>query len=130
MGVSRALIVGGAWPVLLSAVFLVVIWEAFGNLWWLTFVAFVAMYLAQYRLLPGRWNPVPCGAGLRRLLPGAGRGLSVLPTCVDPGHRRCSGSSASPSGMVLRPSPNRTNYRWFVIAVRFDLGGHRPARAG
>ena len=41
MGVSRARILGGLALSLCSAVFLVVIWEAYGNVWWLTFVAFV-----------------------------------------------------------------------------------------
>jgi len=52
-------IVAGLALSLLSAVLLVVIWQPFGNLWWLTVVAFVPMYVAQYRVLPRRWSAVP-----------------------------------------------------------------------
>ena len=54
-------IVGGILLSLLSGVALVVIWPSLGNLWWLSFVAFVPMYVAQYRLLPRRWGAVPVG---------------------------------------------------------------------
>ena len=107
MGVSRARILGGLGLSLLSAVFLVVIWEAFGNLWWLTFVAFVPMYLAQYRLLPRRWSAVPVGLAFAAYyLALAAVGSSVLPTWVILGIAAVFGSSASPSEWCCGPSPN------------------------
>ena len=46
---------------LVSAALLIVIWPSYGNLWWLTFVAFVPMYVAQYRVLPRRWSGLAVG---------------------------------------------------------------------
>ena len=116
MGVSRARILGGLGLSLLSAVFLVVIWEAFGNLWWLTFVAFVPMYLAQYRLLPRRWSAVPVGLAFAAYyLALAAVGSSVLPTWVILGIAAVFGLVGLAIGMVLRPFAERTNYRWFVV---------------
>ena len=43
--------VGGIGLSLLSAAMLIASWPSLGNLWWLIGIAFVPMYIAQYRLL-------------------------------------------------------------------------------
>ena len=46
---------------LLSALLLIVSWQAFGDQWWLIFIAFVPMYVAQYRIFSRRWSAVAVG---------------------------------------------------------------------
>ena len=127
MGIGRARILGGLGLSLLSAVFLVVIWEAFGNLWWLTFVAFVPMYVAQYRVLPRRWSAVPVALAFAAYyLALAAIGSSVLPLWTILATGVVFGLVGLGIGIVLRPFAERTDYRWFVvqfglICVAIDL---------
>ncbi|MGD9618978.1 MAG: nitrilase-related carbon-nitrogen hydrolase [Mycolicibacterium sp.] len=109
-------LLGGLALSLLSAVLLVVIWQSFGNLWWLTFVAFVPMYVAQYRVLPRRWSAVPVGFAF------AGYYLalwllstSVLSLWVIVAAAAVSGLLGLIIGVCLRPFAERTQYRWFVV---------------
>ncbi len=116
MGVGRARVLGGLGLSLCSAVFLVVIWESYGNVWWLTFVAFVPMYVAQYRVLPRHWSAVPVAlafAGYYLAL--AGVGASVLPTWMILATAAVFGLIGLGIGIVLRPFAERTGYRWFVV---------------
>ena len=116
MGVSRGRLLGGLGLSVLSAVFLIVIWEAFGNLWWLTFVAFVPMYVAQYRVLPRRWSAVPVGTAFAAYyLALAALGSSVLPVWTILATAAVFGFVGLGIGIVLRPFAERTNYRWFVV---------------
>ena len=111
-------IVGAAGLTLLSAVLLIVIWPSFGNLWWLTFVALVPMYVAQYRLLPRRWSAVPVAVAF-----GAYnfalflQGASVMAL----GSILALGAGAALVGLVIgvfqRPFTERTGYRWFVVQL-------------
>ena len=48
----------------LSGVMLWVSWPHLGDLWWLIFIAFVPMLVAQYRLMPRRLVGLPFGAAL------------------------------------------------------------------
>jgi apolipoprotein N-acyltransferase len=111
-------IIGGLTLSLLSAVALVVIWPSFGNLWWLTFVAFVPMYAAQYRVLPRRWSAVPVavaftGYFLALLLHIA----SALSVGVIVGGALAFGVLGLVIGVFLRPFAERTGYRWFVVQL-------------
>ncbi len=53
---STGQFVGGIGLSHLSAAMLTATWPSLGNLWWLIGIAFVPMYIAQYRLLPQRWS--------------------------------------------------------------------------
>lgn len=101
---------------LLSAVLLVVIWQPFGNLWWLTIVAFVPMYVAQYRVLPRRWSAVPVALAFT----GYYLALWLLTASViSPGVIMAAvigcGLVGFAIGAFLRPFAERTGYRWFVV---------------
>ncbi len=114
---SRRL-VGGVLVALLSAVLLILIWPVFGNLWWLSVVAFVPMYVAQYRVLPRRRSALAVAiafgayyfagfhnAGTTSLwiaAIGIGVGAAVLGYLI---------------GMFLRPFTERTGYRWFIVTL-------------
>lgn len=116
MGVSRGRILGGLALSLVSAVFLIVSWQSFGNLWWLTFVAFVPMYVAQYRVLPRRWSAVPVAlafAGYYLAL--ALGGASVLPLGIIAAITVALGVIGFVIGLFMRPFAERTGYRWFVV---------------
>lgn len=109
-------IVGGLTLSLLSAFLLVVIWQSFGNLWWLTFVAFVPMYAAQYRVLPRRWSAVPVALAF------AGYYLALwllTASVLSPGVIFVGalgfGIIGLAIGVFLRPFAERTGYRWFVV---------------
>lgn len=103
---------------LLSAALLIVIWPSFGNLWWLTLIAFVPMYVAQYRLLPRRWSALPVaiafGAYYFALFLNARSVLSIGPIIGI-------GAGATLVGLLigifLRPFAERSNYRWFVVQL-------------
>jgi apolipoprotein N-acyltransferase len=111
-------LVGGVLLALLSAALLVVIWPTFGNLWWLTFVAFVPMYVAQYRVLPRRWSAVAVaiafGAYYFALFLHAGSVLSIGPII---GIGLGAAIIGFGIGMFLRPFAERSNYRWFVVQL-------------
>lgn len=110
--------VGGLGLSLLSAILLVVIWQSYGNLWWLTFVAFVPMYVAQYRLLPRRWSAVPVGLALTGYYLALGLlTSSVVPIAVIVMVAFVFGVFGIMIGMFLRPFAERTNYRWFVVQM-------------
>lgn len=101
---------------LLSAILLVVIWQSFGNLWWLTFVAFVPMYVAQYRVLPRRWSAVPVAVAFM----GYYLALWLLTASVlSPGVIIAAtlgcGFIGLVIGLFLRPFAERTGYRWFIV---------------
>ncbi len=103
---------------LVSAALLIVIWPSYGNLWWLTFVAFVPMYVAQYRMLPRRWSGLAVGIAFGAyyfalflhatsvLSMGPIIGIGIAATIVG-----------AVIGMFLRPFAERSNYRWFVVQL-------------
>ena len=111
-------LVGGTLLALLSAALLILIWPTFGNLWWLTPVAFVPMYVAQYRVLPRRWSAlavaIAFGAYYFALFLNATSVLSIGPIIGI-------GLGAAVVGLViglfLRPFAERTDYRWFVVQL-------------
>lgn len=102
----------------LSVLMLVLMWPMFGDLWWLAPVAFVPMYLAQYRLLPRRWSFVPVAAAFGAY----GFGLAILgssiagPLVIAAGVVALAALGAA-VGVVQRPFSERTNYRWFVVQL-------------
>ena len=112
---------------LVSAVLLVVTWQAYGNLWWLTPVAFVPMYVAQYRLLPRRWSGLAVGiaaAGFWGAL--FAQGSTVLPLPLVALGALVAGGLWWFLGAFQRPFSERTGYRWFIVQmpvfwVGFDL---------
>lgn len=116
--VSSRRIVGGLGLSALSAALLVVIWQSYGNLWWLTCVAFVPMYVAQYRLLPRRWSAIPVAFAF------GGHYLalwmlasSVLSVGVIAGATAGFILLGLVIGLFLRPFAERTQYRWFVVQL-------------
>lgn len=111
-------IFGGLALSLLSAVLLIVIWQSYGNLWWLTFVAFVPMYAAQYRVLPRRWSAVPVAIAFG----GYYLAMWLLTSSVlSLGTILAAASGFALVGLViglfLRPFAERTGYRWFVVQL-------------
>ena len=110
--------VGGILFALFSAVALIVVWPSLGNLWWLAFVAFVPMYVAQYRMLPRRWSAVPVGIAFAAyyfaLFLHASSVLSIGPII---GIGVGAGILGLVIGMFLRPFAERTGYRWFVVQL-------------
>jgi len=100
----------------LSAVLLIVSWQSYGNLWWFTAVAFVPMYVAQYRLLPRRWSAIPVAmAFAAHYFAVAMLSASVLPMPIIVGTTAVSAVVGLMIGTVLRPFAERTGYRWFVV---------------
>ncbi len=113
-GVGRVLL--GLALSALSAVMLFVMWNGRGNLWPLVFVAFVPMYVAQYRLLPRRFSAFAVaiaafgywvamwsfgGLGLAVTI-GASLVIAVLWFVV---------------GIFERPFTERTRYKWFLVQL-------------
>lgn len=109
---------GGILLTLVSAALLIVIWPSFGNLWWLTFVAFVPMYVAQYRVLPRRWSglavAIAFGSYYFALFMNA---TSVLPMAPIIGIGVGAAIVGGLIGMFLRPFAERSHYRWFVVQL-------------
>jgi apolipoprotein N-acyltransferase len=109
---------GGVLLALLSAALLVVIWPSLGNLWWLSFVAFVPMYVAQYRVLPSRWSAlavaIAFGAYYFALFLHARSVLSIGPII---GIGVGAALVGFVIGLFLRPYAERSNYRWFVVQL-------------
>ena len=100
----------------LSAALLIVIWQSYGNLWWLTVVAFVPMYLAQYRFLPRRWSAIPVAMAFGAHYFAVGMlSSSVLPVGIIVGTAAVSAAIGLVIGAFLRPFAERTGYRWFVV---------------
>ena len=100
----------------LSAVLLIVIWQSWGNLWWFTFVAFVPMYVAQYRFLPRRWSAIPVAVAFAaHYFAVAMLSSSVLPVGIIVGTVAVSAAIGFLIGIFLRPFAERTGYRWFVM---------------
>ncbi|MGD9502013.1 MAG: nitrilase-related carbon-nitrogen hydrolase [Methyloceanibacter sp.] len=101
---------------LLSAVLLIVSWQAFGDLWWLIFIAFVPMYVAQYRIFSRRWSAVAvaiatAGYYLALLL----QGSSVMPPATIAAGTLALGAIGWVIGLFMRPFAERTGYRWFLV---------------
>jgi len=100
----------------LSAVLLIVIWQSYGNLWWFTVVAFVPMYVAQYRFLPRRWSAIPVAiAFAAHYVAVALLSSSVVPISMIVGTAAVSAAIGLVIGIFLRPFAERTGYRWFVV---------------
>lgn len=118
MATGARRIAGGLALSLLSAVLLIVIWQSYGNLWWLTFVAFVPMYVAQYRVLPRRWSAVPVAFAFGGyylalwLLASSVLSFGVIATAA-----LGFALVGLVIGLFLRPFAERTGYRWFVVQL-------------
>lgn len=114
VGVGRVLL--GLALSALSAVMLFVMWNGRGNLWPLVFVAFVPMYVAQYRLLPrkfsafavaiaafGYWVAMWSFGGLGPIVTiGGALAIAALWFVV---------------GIFERPFTERTRYKWFLVQL-------------
>ncbi len=102
----------------LSALMLVVMWPMFGGLWWLAPVAFVPMYVAQYRLLPRKWSfaPVAVACGAYGFAVGM-LGASIAPMALILGGALGVALLGAVIGVFQRPFSERTRYRWFVLQL-------------
>jgi len=111
-------VLGGILLSLLSGAALILIWPSLGNLWWLSFVAFVPMYVAQYRLLPRRWSAVPVGVAFGAyylaLFLNATSVMAIGPILGIAAGAAVIGLTI---GIFLRPFAERTDYRWFVVQL-------------
>ena len=113
---SRSRILIGLALSVCSAVLLIVIWQSYGNLWWFTVVAFVPMYVAQYRFLPRRWSAIPVAmAFAAHYAAVALLSSSVVPISMIVGTAAVSAAIGLIIGVFLRPFAERTGYRWFVV---------------
>lgn len=109
-------ILGGLGLSVLSATLLVLIWQSFGNLWWLSIVAFVPMYVAQYRVLPRQWSGVPVALAFAGYYLAVGLvGASVVPVWMIAVITGVAAVVGFVVGTPLRPFAERTGYRWFVV---------------
>jgi apolipoprotein N-acyltransferase len=93
---------------------------AFGpfHIWWLVFVAFVPMVVAQHAVLPQRWSGLAFSVGIGGFIAG------YLAGVVDPSFawwmRLLPLAIVVPlffAGAADRRFHARTDYRWFVIAT-------------
>lgn len=109
---------GGVLLALLTAALLILLWPTFGNLWWLTGVAFVPMYVAQYRVLPRRLSAlavaIAFGAYYFALFLHA---TSVLSMGLIVVIGLVAAAIGGVIGIFLRPFAERTDYRWFVVQL-------------
>ncbi|MEI8081421.1 MAG: nitrilase-related carbon-nitrogen hydrolase [Actinomycetes bacterium] len=100
----------------LSAVMLFVMWNGRGNLWPLVFVAFVPMYVAQYRLLPRRLSALALAiAALGYWL--AMWSFSGLGPVVMLVGALIPASLWFVIGIFERPFSERTRYKWFLVQL-------------
>ena len=111
-------LVGGVLLALLTAALLILIWPTFGNLWWLTCVAFVPMYVAQYRVLPRKWSALAVAIAFAAYYFALFlHATSVLDMGPIVGIGVAAGIVGGVIGIFLRPFAERTNYRWFVLQL-------------
>ncbi|MHB8894398.1 MAG: nitrilase-related carbon-nitrogen hydrolase [Candidatus Geothermincolia bacterium] len=101
---------------LISGFMLIVSWPALGNLWPLVFIAFVPMFLAQYRFMPRRLSGLPVGVafacywfgGLQMASGLVGIWPVILAAIVI-------GLIGWLIGSFDRRFAERTRYRWFIV---------------
>ena len=113
---GAARIAGGMALSVLSAVLLFVMWNGRGNLWPLAFVAFVPMYVAQYRIFPRRLS------ALALAIAAFGYWLAMwsfggLGTAFTIGGALVIAALWFVVGIFERPFAERTNYRWFLVQL-------------
>ena len=102
----------------LSCAMVTLMWPMFGDLWWLSPVAFVPMYLAQYHFISPRWSFVPVAA----VFASYGFALAMLgasvagPEIVIGGVLGTAVLGAA-VGAWQRGFSERTDYRWFVLQL-------------
>lgn len=100
---------------ILSCGLIVAMWPMFGNAWWLAPVAFVPMYLAQYRLVPARWSWLPVAAAFGAYgFAIAMLGASVAGPLVIVGGTLGVALLGALVGLPQRSFSERTGFRWFV----------------
>ncbi len=99
-----------------SAVMLFVMWNGRGNLWPLVFVAFVPMYIAQYRLLPRKWSAAALAiAAFGYWLAMWSFGGLGLPVTI--GGAIVIAVLWWILGIFERPFTERTRYKWFLVQL-------------
>ncbi len=116
MKASAPRTVGGLALSVVSAVLLFVMWNGRGNLWPLVLVAFVPMYVAQYRILPRRLSAfalaiAACGYWL------AMWSFGGLGPVVTIGGALAIAAVWLVVGIFERPFAERTRYRWFLVQL-------------
>lgn len=110
--------VGGVVVALASGTMLFFSWTKFGGLWWLTSVALVPMYIAQYRILPRRWSGLAVGLAYGGyVLAGFLHMSSLIPAVWCVAAAAVLGVCAWGLGSFLRPFSERTGYRWFLVQL-------------
>lgn len=109
-------IVAGLALSLLSTVMLYVMWNGHGNLWPLVFIAFVPMYVAQYRLLPRKLSAfaVAIAAFGYWLSMWSFGGLGTIVTLVG---ALSMAALWFVIGIFERPFTERTRYKWFLVQL-------------
>ncbi len=117
---SAGRIVGGLALSLLSCLLIYVSFPDRGSLYPLLLVAFVPMYIAQYRVLPRRWSAVPmfCAATTYWFL------VWVVAWDLLPGMQALTyvvglvfGGIYAVIAIFDRKFSERTGYRWFIVQV-------------
>lgn len=110
-------LLGGIATAALSAVMLFVVWDGRGNLWPLSFVAFVPMFIAAYRLLPRRWSGLAFGiAAAGYWLAYATFTATIVGPAAVAGIAVLMGLIWTGIGTFERPFTERTSYRWFIAS--------------
>ncbi|TXH42128.1 MAG: hypothetical protein E6Q90_10265 [Actinobacteria bacterium] len=101
----------------LSAVMLFVVWDGHGNIWPLSFVAYVPMYVAAYRVLPRRWSGLAYGiAAFGYWLSYSMFAAEVVGPAAVLGIPLVLGLCWALVGSFERPFNERTEYRWFIVS--------------
>lgn len=101
-----------------SAALLFMTYDGHGGLWPLTLVAFVPMYVAQYRLLPRKWSSLALAiAAFGWWLPIGLSAESILGIVVVVLLSALFAGLWGVIGIWERPFSERTRYRWFLIQL-------------
>jgi apolipoprotein N-acyltransferase len=101
---------------IISGVMLVVSWPTMGNLWPLVFIAFVPMFLAQYRFMPRRLTGLPVGVAFACYWFG---GLQMASALVGMWPVIAVSIVIGLIGWLIgsfdKRFAERTRYRWFIV---------------
>jgi apolipoprotein N-acyltransferase len=106
----------GSLLAIISGAMLIVSWPALGNLWPLVFIAFVPMFLAQYRFMPRRLSGLPVGIAFGCYWFG---GLQMASGLVGMWPVIISAIVIGLAGWLIgsfdRRFAERTRYCWFIV---------------
>lgn len=116
-GRSGRRVLAGIVVATVSAVLLFVVWDGRGNVWPASFVAFVPMFIAAYRVFPRRWSGLAFGiAAAGYWLAYATFTATIIGPAAVAGISLLMGVIWTGIGSFERPFTERTSYRWFVVS--------------